>query len=331
MPKVGRHSHGMGGTRRERDGIRPKVVASSIDEVIAALAARQHGVVATSQLVTLGLSRRAVSHRAGRGRLHRVHRGVYAVGHRALSRDGHRMAAVLAAGPGAALSHAAAGALWELRPSAATRIDVSVPTAGGRAHGAIRIHRVPGLMPAEVTTVRGIPVTSAARTVLDLAAILQPRRLERVLDEAESRALADVRDLDAMARAHPGHRRAPRLLRTLATHTPGTTLTRSELEERFLDLCAAHRLERPRVNVRVEGLEVDFLFAAERLVVETDGYRHHRTRAAFERDRARDAALARAGYRVLRFSHRQLADEPAQVVAALRPPRPPRPPTSSSR
>jgi very-short-patch-repair endonuclease len=280
----------------------------------------------------MGLTPRAVSHRAAAGRLHRIHRGVYAVGHPALTREGHWMGAVLAAGPGAALSHAAAAALWELRPTAAAKIDVSVPTAGGRARNPrLRIHRAPGLRPDEVTARRGIPVTTPARTILDLAAILQPRRLERVLDEAESRELTDVPTLEAVARAHPGHRGARRLEATLALHTPGTTLTRSELEERFLELCDANGLERPRVNATVAGLEVDFVFEADRLVVETDGYRHHRTRQAFERDRARDATLAAAGYRTLRFSYRQLTDDPRAVIAALRPPRRPRPPTSSSR
>jgi hypothetical protein len=138
--------------RREGDGICPKLVGLPVHEAIAALARVQHGVVATRQLACLGLSRRAVSHRAAAGRLHRVHGGVYAVGHPLLGREGRWTAAVLAAGPGAALSHAAAAALWEVRPSSATKTDVTVPTAGGRATiGTIRIHRAPALLPDEVT------------------------------------------------------------------------------------------------------------------------------------------------------------------------------------
>jgi hypothetical protein len=305
--------------RRDGDGMRPELVARSIDDAIVALAIRQHGVVATRQLVRLGLTRRAVSHRAAVGRLHRIHRGVYAVGHPVLGPDGRRMAAVLAAGPRAVLSHASAGALWELRPSAAAKTDVTVPTAGGRAQRAgIRIHRVPGLAPGEATTLRGIPVTTPARTILDLAAMLQPRRLERVLDEAEQRELVDVPSLEALARARAGHRGAPRLLRVLAAHAPGTTPTRGELEERFLALCDAHGFERPRVNSDATGREVDFLFPAAGLIVETDSYRHHRTRAAFERDRVRDAIHAAAGYRTLRFTYRQVTDDPDIVAAALR-------------
>jgi len=310
----------MEAARREAVDLRLEVVEPSTDRVIAALAARQHGVVALRQLRAAGITQSAVARRARTGRLHRVHRGVYAVGHPVLSREGRWIAAVIAAGAGAALSHAAAAALWELRPSAAVRTDVIVPTAGGRAKSrAIRIHRAPGLTLDEVTTLRGIPVTTAVRTILDLAAILQPRRLERVLDEAEQRELTDTPSLEALARAHPGHRGAHRLLRTLTAHVPGTTLTRSELEERFLALCDANAFERPRVNAYVLGLEVDFLFEAARLVVETDGYRHHRTRAAFERDRIRDAILAAAGYRTLRVTHRQLTGDPQQVAAAVQP------------
>jgi hypothetical protein len=158
-------------------------------------------------------------------------------------------------------------------------------------------------------------VTTPVR-ILDLAAILQPRRLERVLDEAEQRELVDVPSLEAVAQVHAGHRGGRRLLRVLATHTPGTTLTRGELEERFLALCDAHGFERPRVNSRAPGGEVDFLFEAAGLIVETDGYRHHRTRSAFERDRVRDAIHAAAGYRTLRFTYR--TDDPATVAAALR-------------
>jgi hypothetical protein len=107
-----------------------------------------------------------------------------------------------------------------------------------------------------------------------------------------------------VARAHPGHRGASRLLASLDTHIPGTTLTRSELEERFLALCRDHDLPRPLVNHPVAGRERDFVFAAQRLVVETDSWRHHDTRESFEDDRHRDAILLRAGYRTLRVTHR---------------------------
>ncbi|MEA2289197.1 MAG: hypothetical protein QOD55_1194 [Solirubrobacteraceae bacterium] len=284
---------------------------------MAALAARQHGVVARGQLRALGLKGTAIAHRVRAGRLHRVHRGVYAVGHPVLGAHGRWMAAVLACGPTAALSHASAAALWEIRASAGSKIDVTVRTAGGRDRAGLRIHRTPSLSPDETTVLHGIPVTTPARTLLDLAATLPRRRLERALDQADVLRLLDGQSLDAVVRAHAGRAGTARLTTTLDRHHPGTTLTRSELEERMLALCRAGALPRPAVNAHVDGLEVDFLFPGHRLAVETDGWRYHRTRTAFERDRHRDATLARAGYRVLRFTHRQLDEEPRTVAETL--------------
>jgi very-short-patch-repair endonuclease/predicted transcriptional regulator of viral defense system len=305
--------------RREQDAIRLELVVRSVDAEIAALAGRQHGVVATRQLAALGLPQRAVSHRAAAGRLHRVHRGVYAVGHPILTANGHRMAAVLACGPGAVLSHASAAALWEIRPTSATRIDVTVRGAGGRAkRPRIRVHRATTLRADEVTTHQAIRVTTPARTLLDLASSLPRRALERALDQAELNELFDLRALQAAVDRHRRERGAGALARALEHHRAGTTATKSTLEERMLTICDRHGLPRPRVNAWVEGLEVDFLFAAQRLVVEADSYRFHHTRHAFERDRERDAILARAGYRALRFSDRQMADEPATVAQTIK-------------
>jgi very-short-patch-repair endonuclease len=287
-------------------------------EIVARLAGRQHGVVARRQLHAIGLSSSAVGRWAAEGRLHRVHRGVYAVGHPVLTVNGRRMAAVLAAGPGAALSHASAAALWEIRPTSATRIDVSVRSAGGRGtRPGLRIHRAPHLRGEEITVQQGIRVTSVARTLFDLAATSSPRALERALDEAEIQQLYDRGSLEALVRAHAGERGARRLQRAL-DEDGDLTLTDSELEELMLSLCREHHLERPTPRAWVAGLRVDFLFAASRLVVETDGYRYHRTRRAFERDRERDAILARAGYRTLRFTHRQLTREPAIVADTIK-------------
>jgi hypothetical protein len=243
---------------------------------------------------------------------------VYAVGHSVLGPDGRWMAAVLACGPHARLSHASAAALWAMRRSAAVLIDVTVPRTGARSRPGLRIHRPRTLPQSEVTTHQRIPVTTPARTLLDLAAVLQRRPLERALDEAEKRELTDYPCLAALAKAHPGHPGAGKLMRALAEHQAGTTLSKSELEERFLKLCYDHGLPKPLVNWWVEYKEVDFLFARHRLVVETDSWTHHRTRTAFENDRARDARLAMAGYRTLRFTHRQLVHEAAAVAAAVR-------------
>jgi very-short-patch-repair endonuclease/predicted transcriptional regulator of viral defense system len=295
-----------------------QIVVRPADREIATLAARQYGVVATRQLAALGLSRNAIAARAAAGRLHRIHRGVYAVGHPVLDRYGRWMAAVLAAGPGAALSHASAAALWEMRPTAATRPDVSVRTPGGRKRPGVRLHRATALQSDEVTEHHDIPVTTPARTLLDLAASLPRRAVERALDQAEILELFDLRAIKATIDAHRGQRGARRLAAALEEHDAGTTLTRSELEELMLAICDNHGLERPRVNQDVAGLEVDFLFAAQRLIVEADSWRFHRTRKAFERDRQRDAILARAGYRTLRFTHRQMTRAPAEVAKTIR-------------
>jgi very-short-patch-repair endonuclease len=295
----------------------PESASASPDAQIAALAEGQHGVVSRGQLRELGLADEAITKRAARGRLHRVHWGVYAVGHPVLGARGRWMAAVLAAGSRACLSHAAAAALWEMRASAAVIVDVTVPGTGGRRRRkGVRVHRARDLA-GQTTTHDGIPVTTPARTILDLAATLQTRPLERLLDQAENARLTDVASLAALARAHTGHRGASKLLAVLGTHVPGTTLTRSELEERFLELCRAHGLPRPRVNHPVEGRERDFVFVAERLVIEADSWRHHRSREAFENDRRRDAVLLRAGYRTLRVTDRQLTGAPHDVAATL--------------
>ena len=226
------------------------------------------------------------------------------------------MAAVLACGPGAVLSHASAAALWEIRASDAAYVDVTARRTGRKRPG-LRIHRPRTLPPNEVTARDGIPTTTPARTILDLAASLQKDRLNRLLDAAERLELTDYPSLDAIARAHPGHRGAAKLRRALRTHTAGAILTRSELERRFLALCTAHGLDQPKVNERFADLEVDFLFPDHRLAVETDSWAFHRTRQAFERDRRRDAILTRAGYRTLRFTHRQISSEPATVAATI--------------
>jgi very-short-patch-repair endonuclease len=286
----------------------------SVDREIAVLARRQHGVIATRQLVELGLSQQAVSHRVAAGRLHRVHHGVYAVGHTVLGIRGHWMAAVLACGPGAALSHASAAALWDLRRSDALIVDVTVRRTGRKRPG-IRIHRP--RRPAETTIRDGIPVTTPARTILDMAATLSPSRFENLLDRAEIRELTDYPALDAIARAHPGHRGARKLQKTLRSYYAGDELARSDLELLFKDLCRACGLPIPRVNQPVAGREVDFIFAEQRLIVEIDSWRYHKTRRAFEDDRARDVLTTAAGYRTLRFTDRQLTRQPHQVAEAI--------------
>jgi predicted transcriptional regulator of viral defense system len=190
----------------------PQRASPSLDEAIAQLAARQHGVVSRDQLRGLGLSDGGIAGRIRRGTLHRRHQGVYAVGHTVLGARGHWMAAVLACGENAVLSHAAAGALWGLRRSAATTTDVTLPGSGGRRRKAgIRIHRARSL-DGQTTTEAGIPVTTPERTIVDLAATLRRRPLERVLDQADNTRLTDVPSLLALAKSQAGHRGAGKLI-----------------------------------------------------------------------------------------------------------------------
>jgi very-short-patch-repair endonuclease len=256
-------------------------------------------------LLDLGVTRNEVQHALRSGRLHRVHRGVYAVGHTALSQEARWMAAVLARGPGAVLSHRSAANLWRLvpRPPALTEIST---TTNRRSVEGIAIHRPRALAESEVTRHRGIPTTTVTRTLVDLADEATDDELQRALHNAEilySVALDGVRT--------EGRRAATRL-------KGPRDRSRSELERSFARLCERAAIGAPRNNARVAGLEVDFVWPAERVVVELDGWRFHRSRHQFELDRRRDAKLARAGYRVVRFTYRQVTDAPHEVVATLR-------------
>jgi very-short-patch-repair endonuclease len=264
-----------------------------VDTRIARLAARQHGVVTAIQLYSCGLHPSVVSRRASTGRLTRIHRGVYAVGHPGLSQAGRWMAAVLACGEGAALSHQSAGALWEVLP-VTSQIHVTVPGDGGRKRrDSITIHRSSTLLSSHCTFRTGIRVTKPARTLEDLRRVLSAKRFAQALREAQFHRLPI------------GDRFEP-------------DRTRTELEARFLALCRRYRLPRPKVNARVGPFVVDFLYPARHLIVEVDGWESHRTRSAFEEDRARDARLMRLGWTVVRFTWRQLEDDPARVAATVR-------------
>jgi very-short-patch-repair endonuclease len=287
------------------------VSRAKLDTDIGALADRQHGLVTTRQLQDMGFSDRAIRHRADYGRLHRIHRGVYAVGRRSLTRRGHWMAAVLAYGPESAISHRTAAALHELRPTAQRRIDISVPTAR-RSRPKTRLH-VAELAPEDITSGERIRVTTVARTIVDLAAVLDADQLLRVVEQGERIRVLDFRALrkaSARAKDRPG---AGTLRQILATYTEAPP-TRSELERQFLSLIDQAQLPRPLVNAKVAGLEVDFFWPEQRLIVELDGRAYHTSPRAFEHDRLRDATLLRAGYRILRITYRRLRDEPAGVV-----------------
>jgi very-short-patch-repair endonuclease len=285
-------------------GMRPQ----SAPLAIAVLADAQYGVVARAQLRDAGLTDAGVARRVRDGRLRRVHRGVYAVGHRALTVEGRWMAAVLAGGPGAVLSHASAAAAWDLRRTSSRVIDVSVPTRAGRERRAgLRLHRSATLTSRDVAEIRCVPVTSVARTIIDLSDKLKGRALEHVVDLADQRGLIDFADLRTANRAS--------LRAVLQNYRPAPT--RSELEEAFIRLCDEHGIPRPETNVLIEGILVDFVWRERRLIVEVDGYAYHRAPSRFERDRENDVTLTIQGWRVMRFTWRKVQERGAWVAAAI--------------
>jgi len=288
---------------------------------IAALADRQHGVAARSQLLAVGIGRGAIEKLLRRRWLIPLHRGVYAVGHRRLRQEGRWLAAVLAAGPGAALSHRDAAALHRIRRTPdSIRVTVSTPTHARTIDG-VWINARRALTDEDRTEVSGIPVTSPARTLVDLAPMLTTAQLQSTLGETDRRGLLDVQAVvQALRRTKgrhgQGHRR---LTAALDAHLQaGAVLARSELEERFLDLVLETGLPRPLLNAPAAGFEVDALWPDQRVVVEMDGWADHSGRQAAAKDRDKTNRLQAAGYLVLRFMHGDLVARPAEVAATIR-------------
>ncbi|MGH2969532.1 MAG: DUF559 domain-containing protein [Solirubrobacteraceae bacterium] len=279
--------------------------------MIAALAAVQHGVVERGQLLARDVSRAAIAYRLRDGRLHPVHAGVYSVGNPELRIEGKWLAAVLACGSGAVLSHRAAAALWGLRPAWRDRIEVSAARTVKGCSGVL-VHRPRRLARDERTTHQRVPVTTVSRTLTDVADVVGLAALRKVLEQAE------VLRLDATPVVIPGRRGAGRLAAALDDLRPLPSMTRSELEDRFLALCRRARVPRPLVNTTIEGMEVDFCWPAARVIAETDGWAAHGTRAAFGRDRRRSVTLSMLGWIVVRFTYEDVVDDPAYVEATLR-------------
>jgi very-short-patch-repair endonuclease len=285
--------------------------------VIEALATRQHGVVSRAQLVAAGVSPDLLDHRLRAGRLHPVHRGVYRVGPLmgALSRE---MSAVLACGDAAVVSHRSAAVVWELLPRGRDSEPVDVAVAKDRAGSrrGIRVHQLRTLRSDEMTTRNAIPITTVTRTLYDLSTCTSERELERALAESSALGLVQRAELDALIERH-GRRRGSTRLRRMIQGETRVSITRSEAEERFLELVRKARLPHPGVNTTAAGYEVDFLWRSERLVVEVDGRAFHSTDRRFETDRRRDADLIAAGLRVMRVTWRQLVNEPEALLVRL--------------
>lgn len=291
-----------------------------VDRRVARLAKEQHGVVGRRQLELLGIGRGWIEGRLRRGQLHSVHHGVYAVGHGLIAKKGRWMAAVLACGDGAVLSHRAAGQLLGVTPLGDGLPEVT-RSKGWRSQPGIVQHRSP-LCPDEVGFVAGIPGTGLSRTLLDLASILSRERLEAALNEAEVLGLTDRISVYALLERYPRRPGTVALRELLNDVRRARGVTRRELERRFAMALAATDLPHPHRNadVAVAGrfFEVDCLWRAQRLIVELDGRFVHGTWRTSERDREKDRLLIADGWRVVRITWRQLRDDAPAVMADLR-------------
>jgi hypothetical protein len=286
-----------------------------VDSEVSRIVDVQHGVIARAQLLELGFSRHAIQHCVARGRLHLVSSGVYVVGRPELTRHGRWMAAVLACGPGAMLSHGSAAALWRIG-SEWRETEVTVRTASPRRRRGLRVRRRPTLADRHVAEREGVPVTGLVQTLVDLAAVMKRPAVERAVNEADRLNLIDPPTLRRHLEVHrwePGVRPLRAMLdrRTFR-------LTRDELERRFMPLATQAGLPLPLTKHWVNGYEVDFYWPDLAFVVETDGLRYHRTPAEQARDRERDQAHTAAGMTQLRFTHEQVYYEPEHVLLVLR-------------
>ncbi len=281
---------------------------------IGRIATAQGGSITRAQLIAVGLDDDAIDWRARHGSLHRVHRGVYLVGHEALAPLARERAALLAAGGNAVISHSSAAVVWALATRPDPEVHITLTAGRRRSRSGLSIHRGPQLEPLEIRRVRGMPVTSPARTLLDLAATRYPD-LERAFADAHAQSLIKPYDVVA-AIERAGPRPGVRALRALIDDN-GSGFTRSEAERLLRRLIRDANLPEPRFNVRLRQYELDAVWPEQRLVLEVDGYSYHGHRAKFESDRRKDMALTAAGYRVIRVTWRQLTGEPLAVVAVI--------------
>jgi len=287
------------------------------------LAVAQNGVVTRGQLDGLGLNDQAIAKRVARGRLHRVHQGVYSLTPGVMTERGRFMAAVLACGPDAVLSHRSAAYLWGIVDGWEEPIDVTAPNRRGRSPDGVAAHRDGSLQPIDKVKRHGIPCTSLARTLLDYAGVEPEWKLRKAVSEAEVLRLLDPRAVRSVLRRGRRRRGVARLRLVVDTLHPQTGRTRSELERRFLALCERADLPEPEVNVWLDApggdpLQADFLWRDARLIIEADSRRFHETASAFERDPRRAQRLELAGWRVSRCTWSQVQGEPHQLATMIR-------------
>jgi predicted transcriptional regulator of viral defense system len=290
------------------------------DARLARLAGRQHGVVTLRQLDAIGIGRTSVKRRVASGRLVRLYRGVYAVGHVQRTRESRWIAAVMACGRGSVLSHLDAASMWQIYKSRGATIHVTTTAPSVRTLPGINVHRARKLDPSDVTKKNGIPVTTVTRTLIDLSDILNKDRLLRAIREAEYLKLLDHDTLIAAVERANGRKRLTELKKAIERHTPGQ-IVREELEHLFQELVHRGSLKEPLTNVKVKTRRrtytVDCLWPDQHVAVELDGRAAHARAAAFEEDRARDAALTAIGLRPLRFTWYRVTEEPGDVLAEL--------------
>jgi hypothetical protein len=295
-----------------------------LDRAIVDHAVPQHGTVSLAQLLELGMASSSVRSRARAGRLHRIHHAVYAlVPESLLTRDGRWMAAVLACGDGAVLSHRSAAALHGIRRTDRANAEVIAVGRSARKRAGIDIHRSTTLSPADTSIVNGIPCTTVARTLLDLAAVLPRRPVERAFDQAEMEGVLDLPAILEQLRRNPNHRGGLTVRGILAEHYIGKTPTANELEEAFFAICRRAEMPLPEVNQWVDlgdgepPIKADFLWRRQRVIIETDGDRFHGTHQARERDPRRDQRALLAGWRTVRTTWRQVIHRPHELEATL--------------
>jgi very-short-patch-repair endonuclease len=279
------------------------------------LVRQQHGVISREQLLALGFTADAIKHRIAIGRLHRVRRGVYSAGRPGLNDHGRWMAAVLACGNAALLSHSSAAAHWRIGHEERGIIELSLPSPFQRRLSGLRIHRRPSLQSRDMTIRYGIPVTTPIQTLIDMALRLDRRGVERMINEADKYDLVHPPELREALDQRTGEPGVAKLRQILDRRT--FRLTKEELERRFLPLARKAGLPTPLTGQWVNEFEVDFYWPDLGLVVETDGLRYHRTPAEQARDRLRDQAHTAAGLTQLRFTHEQVRYEPDYVRRIL--------------
>jgi Protein of unknown function (DUF559) len=305
-------------------GRETQVETTFLDQALSDLSLAQHGVFALDQLRALGLTAPAVRSRQAAGRLHRIHHTVYSlVPRELLKREGLYMAAVLACGEGAVLSHRSAAALLELRDWGHTKIEVTVPRRSARRHDGIKVHRSTTLTDQDVTEVNNIPCTTVHRTLFDLAEVVTQRQLERSFDQAEISERLDLNAINDQLKRNPTRPGAKAVRDVLETHYIGKTPTWSENEEALLAITRELGIPDPDTNQFIvlddggPAIRVDFVWRDQRVIVEADSQKWHNTRQRFEQDRVRDQRLTAAGWTIIRTTWRQMKHRPHELRPLL--------------